>query len=110
MEFPTVSLVDVASYLPENRVPTEYFTQFARSERMAKNVMFRSPKDRHHVARDETAVDMVERAVAPLIERHGADTDRQRGRAADPHPAPGQSRCWAAGPRWRGGSGCVRTG
>lgn len=70
---PPVSLIDVASYLPENRVPTEYFTQFARSERMAKNVMFRSPKYRHHVARDETAVDMVERATAPLIERHGAD-------------------------------------
>jgi 3-oxoacyl-[acyl-carrier-protein] synthase-3 len=27
---------------------------------------------RHHVAADETNVDMVERAVAPLIERHGA--------------------------------------
>ena len=74
MEFPTVSLVDVASYLPENRVPTEYFTQFSRSERMAKNVMFRSPTYRHHVAPDETAVDMVERAAAPLIERHGRDT------------------------------------
>ncbi|MGW6375018.1 3-oxoacyl-ACP synthase III family protein [Rhodococcus sp. NPDC055112] len=70
---PAVSLIDVASYLPENRVPTEYFTQFARSDRMAKNVMFRSPRYRHHVARDETAVDMVERAVAPLIDRHGAD-------------------------------------
>lgn len=74
MEFPTVSLLDVASYLPENRVPTEYFTQFSRSERMAKNVMFRSPKYRHHVARDETAVDMIERATAPLIARHGGDT------------------------------------
>jgi 3-oxoacyl-[acyl-carrier-protein] synthase-3 len=71
---PTISLLDVASYLPENRVPTEYFTQFARSERMAKNVMFRSPKYRHHVARDETAVDMVERAAAPLRDRHGGDT------------------------------------
>ena len=73
MEFPTVSLLDVASYLPENRVPTEYFTQFARSDRMAKNVMFRSPKYRHHVARDETAVDMIERATTPLIARHGSD-------------------------------------
>ena len=41
---------------------------------MAKNVMFRSPTYRHHVAPDETAVDMVERAAAPLIERHGRDT------------------------------------
>ncbi|MET9024847.1 3-oxoacyl-[acyl-carrier-protein] synthase III C-terminal domain-containing protein [Nocardia sp. NPDC004168] len=70
---PEVSLVDVASYLPGEPVGTEYFTQFSRSDRMAKNVMFRSPKGRHHVARDETAVDMVERAVAPLIERNGAD-------------------------------------
>ncbi|MGK8521148.1 3-oxoacyl-ACP synthase III family protein [Nocardia asteroides] len=70
---PPVSLVDVASYLPGEPVGTEYFTQFARSDRMAKNVMFRSPEGRHHVAREESAVDMVERAVAPLIERNGAD-------------------------------------
>ncbi len=68
-----VSLVDVASYLPGEPVGTEYFTQFSRSERMAKNVMFRAPKARHHVGRDETAVDMVERAVAPLVERHGPE-------------------------------------
>ncbi|MEG8182354.1 3-oxoacyl-ACP synthase [Nocardia terpenica] len=71
---PGVSLVDVASYLPGEPVGTEYFTQFSRSDRMAKNVMFRAPKARHHIARDETAVDMVERAVAPLVERHGAET------------------------------------
>jgi 3-oxoacyl-[acyl-carrier-protein] synthase-3 len=68
---PPVSLVDVASYLPGEPVGTEYFTQFSRSDRMAKNVMFRAPRARHHVARDETAVDMVERAAAPLVERHG---------------------------------------
>jgi 3-oxoacyl-[acyl-carrier-protein] synthase-3 len=36
--------------------------------------MFRAPKFRHHVAEDETAIDMVERAAAGLIERHGQDT------------------------------------
>ena len=36
--------------------------------------MFRAPKFRHHVAEDETAIDMVERAAAGLIERHGHDT------------------------------------
>ena len=36
--------------------------------------MFRAPKFRHHVAKDETAIDMVERAAAGLIERHGQDT------------------------------------
>ncbi|MEV6096585.1 3-oxoacyl-[acyl-carrier-protein] synthase III C-terminal domain-containing protein [Nocardia sp. NPDC051981] len=69
---PPVSLVDVAGYLPGDPVGTEYFTQFSRSDRMARNVMFRAPRRRHHIGRDETAVDMVERAVAPLIERHGA--------------------------------------
>ncbi|MGW4368623.1 3-oxoacyl-ACP synthase III family protein [Nocardia takedensis] len=70
----TVSLLDVASYLPGEPVTTEYFTQYSRSDRMAKNVMFRSPRTRHHVGADESAVDMAERAVAPLIERHGAKT------------------------------------
>ncbi|MFF0528189.1 3-oxoacyl-ACP synthase III family protein [Nocardia amikacinitolerans] len=71
---PTVSLVDVSSYLPGAPVDTEYFTQFARSDRMAKNVMFRAPRGRHHVARDETAVDMIERAVEPMRERRGAQS------------------------------------
>ncbi|MFD3744740.1 3-oxoacyl-ACP synthase III family protein [Nocardia sp. NPDC058633] len=69
---PQVSLVDVASYLPGDPVPTDYFTQFSRSERMAKNVMFRSPTGRHHIGRDETAVDMAEKAFEALRERHGA--------------------------------------
>lgn len=66
-----VSLVDVASYLPGEPIGTEYFTRWSRSERQARNVMFRAPAGRHHVAPGETAVDMIERAVAPLIERHG---------------------------------------
>ncbi|WP_069161379.1 3-oxoacyl-ACP synthase III family protein [Nocardia altamirensis] len=70
--FPAVSLVDVASYLPGEPVGTDYFTQFSRSDRMAKNVMFRSPKARHHVGQDESDIDMIERAIAPLIARHGA--------------------------------------
>ncbi|MFI6871246.1 3-oxoacyl-ACP synthase III family protein [Nocardia sp. NPDC050406] len=73
LALPPVSLVDVASYLPGEPVGTEYFTRYSRSDRMAKNVMFRSPTTRHHRQRDETAVDMVERAVQPLIERHGSD-------------------------------------
>ena len=34
--------------------------------------MFRAPKFRHHIASDENAVDMAERA-APLVERHGPE-------------------------------------
>ncbi|MFB7876948.1 3-oxoacyl-ACP synthase III family protein [Nocardia sp. NPDC056064] len=68
---PAVSLVDVASHLPGDPVPTDYFTRYSRSERMAKNVMFRSPTGRHHVSRDDTAVDLAEHAFAALRERHG---------------------------------------
>ncbi|RDI17198.1 3-oxoacyl-[acyl-carrier-protein] synthase-3 [Rhodococcus sp. AG1013] len=70
----TVSLLDVASYLPGDPVGTDYFTRYARSDRMAKNIMFRAPTHRHHVAAGETAVDMAERAIAPLIDRHGTAT------------------------------------
>src|ERR1700744_4685787 len=35
--------------------------------------MFRAPKFRHHVAPDESSVDMIERAAPGLIERHGHD-------------------------------------
>ena len=35
--------------------------------------MFRAPKFRHHVAPEETAIDMIERAAQGLIERHGED-------------------------------------
>lgn len=70
----TVSLLDVASYLPGDPVGTDYSTRHSRSDRMARNIMFRAPTHRHHVAADESAVDMAERAIAPLIERHGAET------------------------------------
>lgn len=69
----TVSLVDVATYLPGEPIGTDYYAQFAESDDLRDNVMFRAPKFRHHVAPDETAVDMVERAAAGLIARHGDD-------------------------------------
>lgn len=70
---PTVSLLDVSTYLPGEPVSAEYYAGFAESDALRENVMFRAPKFRHHVAADETAVDMVERAAAGLIERHGRD-------------------------------------
>ncbi len=70
---PTISLIDVASYLPENRVPAEYFAQFAESDDLAGNLMFRAPKFRHHAAPDETSTDMIERAMMPLLDRHGSE-------------------------------------
>jgi 3-oxoacyl-[acyl-carrier-protein] synthase-3 len=72
----TVSLMDVASYLPENRVDAAYFAQFAKWDAMARSMMFSAPRTRHHVGKDETVVDIAERAVAPLIERHGGQAIR----------------------------------
>ncbi|MFF0815957.1 3-oxoacyl-ACP synthase III family protein [Rhodococcus sp. NPDC003318] len=67
----TVSMIDVASYLPGDPVGTDYFARHARSDRMAQNIMFRAPTHRHHVAAGESAVDMAEHALTPLIDRHG---------------------------------------
>ncbi len=68
-----VSLVDVSTYLPGDPIGADYYAQFAESDDLRDNMMFRAPKFRHHVAEDETAIDMVERAAEGLIERHGDD-------------------------------------
>jgi 3-oxoacyl-[acyl-carrier-protein] synthase III len=70
---PAVSLIDVSTYLPGEPIGTDYYSAFAGSDELRDNLMFRAPKYRHHVAEDETAVDMIERAAAGLIERHGRD-------------------------------------
>ncbi|MBV9088662.1 MAG: ketoacyl-ACP synthase III family protein [Mycobacteriaceae bacterium] len=74
MSAPTVSLIDVSTYLPGEPIGTQYYAHFAGSDELRDNLMFRAPKFRHHVADDETAIDMVERAARGLIERHGHDT------------------------------------
>ncbi|MGV0626950.1 3-oxoacyl-ACP synthase III family protein [Mycolicibacter minnesotensis] len=68
-----VSLIDVSSYLPGEPIPADYYAQFAESDELRGNLMFRAPAFRHHVAADESAVDMIERAAQGLIERHGQD-------------------------------------
>ncbi len=70
----TVSLLDISTYLPGDPVPADYYAGFAESDDLRENVMFKAPKFRHHVAENETAIDMVEQAAAGLIERHGQDT------------------------------------
>ena len=74
MSTPTVSLIDVSSYLPGAPIGTDYYSAFAGADELRENLMFRAPKFRHHVGQDETAIDMVERATAGLIDRHGQDT------------------------------------
>jgi 3-oxoacyl-[acyl-carrier-protein] synthase-3 len=70
----TVSLLDISTYLPGEPVPADYYAGFAESDDLRDNVMFKAPKFRHHVAEDETAIDMVERAAAGIVERHGQET------------------------------------
>ena len=70
----TVSLIDVSTYLPGRPIGADYYAQFAESDELRDNLMFRAPRFRHHVAENETAIDMVERAAADLVDRHGTDT------------------------------------
>ncbi|GAA4388537.1 3-oxoacyl-ACP synthase III family protein [Tsukamurella soli] len=67
----TLTLFDIASYLPENRVPAEYFAQFQGDDALAGNRMFSAPKYRHHAGKDETNTDMMCSAIAELTARHG---------------------------------------
>jgi 3-oxoacyl-[acyl-carrier-protein] synthase-3 len=69
----TVSLLDVSTYLPGEPIGAEYYARFAGSDDLRDNVMFRAPRFRHHVAPEESAVDMVERAAAGIVDRHGPD-------------------------------------
>ncbi|BBX98122.1 3-oxoacyl-ACP synthase III family protein [Mycobacterium lacus] len=73
MSQPAVSLTDVSTYLPGEPIGADYYAQFAESDNLRDNLMFRAPRFRHHVAPDESAIDMVERAAQGLIERHGHD-------------------------------------
>src|SRR6478672_6250560 len=50
-----VSLIDISTYLPGEPIGADYYAQFAESDDLRDNVMFRAPKFRHHVAEDETA-------------------------------------------------------
>ena len=70
----SISLIDVSTYLPGEPIGADYYAQFADSDDLRDNLMFRAPKYRHHIAEDETAIDMVERAAAGLVERQGQDT------------------------------------
>lgn len=73
MSRPTVSLTDVSSYLPGEPIDANYYASFAKSDALRDNLMFRAPNFRHHVAPEESAIDMVERAAEGLIQRHGQD-------------------------------------
>src|SRR5262252_3832011 len=60
-----ISLLGVASYLPECVVTNEFFAEGTA----ARRGMFTAPSTRRHVATYESAADMVERAGHRLIEQ-----------------------------------------
>jgi 3-oxoacyl-[acyl-carrier-protein] synthase-3 len=68
-----VSLIDVSTYLPGEPIGVDYYAEYASADELRNNLMFRAPKFRHHVGEDESATDMIVRATAGLIERHGPD-------------------------------------
>ncbi|MEC3956775.1 3-oxoacyl-[acyl-carrier-protein] synthase III C-terminal domain-containing protein [Nocardia sp. CDC153] len=76
MSTDTVSLIDVAGYLPENIVAADYFAQYADPDEVTSNLMFKAPKFRRHIAPGEKPADMAERAVAPILERQGRNVLR----------------------------------
>lgn len=61
----TISLLGVASYLPERIVRNDFFAEGTA----ARRGMFTAPTTRRHVASDELAATMIERAARRLVER-----------------------------------------
>lgn len=67
-----VSLVGVASYLPERVVTNDFFAAGTASRRG----MFTAPTTRRHVGSEESASDMIERAALRLVSEQGLDPAR----------------------------------
>ena len=53
---PDVSLLDVSSYLPGEPIGADYYAEFAGSDELRDNVMFRGPSLRHHVGAERPAM------------------------------------------------------
>jgi 3-oxoacyl-[acyl-carrier-protein] synthase-3 len=71
MPMTPISLVGTASYLPETVRDNAFFGAQGNA-----SPMFKGSRFRHHVARDETATDMVERAARKLGEKLGLNFER----------------------------------
>lgn len=67
-----VSLIGVASYLPEKVVTQDFFSDPEHPDRG----MFTSPTTRRHVAQGQTAVEMIERASRRLVDKLAIDPAR----------------------------------
>ena len=73
-----VSLRDIGVYAPPKKIDINWFLEVADAETdgQRNTLMFRAPQFRRHIAPDETAVDMIEKAMQPLVERHGESAVR----------------------------------
>lgn len=65
----TVSLLGVASFLPEHVVNNDFFAEGTA----ARRGMFTAPATRRHVGRDEMAADMIDQAARKLLHRLNLD-------------------------------------
>jgi 3-oxoacyl-[acyl-carrier-protein] synthase-3 len=68
----TVSLLGVASYLPDRVVTNDFFASGAS----ARKGMFTAPTTRRHVEPGESAADMIERAAQRLLREQNLDARR----------------------------------
>jgi 3-oxoacyl-[acyl-carrier-protein] synthase III len=68
-----VSLLATASYLPEKVIENDFFESYASA---IKNKMFAGAVRRRHVAEDETAASMIEKAANKLIRKTGIDPSK----------------------------------
>ncbi len=62
----TISLIDVASYMPRQVVDNDFFSS---GDDESVHAMFRGVKHRHHVSADESAVYMIDQASRRLAEK-----------------------------------------
>jgi 3-oxoacyl-[acyl-carrier-protein] synthase-3 len=72
----SLSVVDFASYLPETEVGLEFFYGEQDAEQpLAASPLFKAPASRRHVARDERAAAMIDRAARILFDRLGLEAE-----------------------------------
>ena len=95
---PDVSLIDVSSYLPGEPIGADYYAQFADSDELRENLMFRAPSFRHHVGPDET-LDGLLSELAAQAARSGAVIDERRSIRAAPRSPTARSTSPTSGAR-----------
>lgn len=72
----TVGITALGSYLPERQIGAgEFFGAGNGEDPLARSPLLRAPEQRHHVAYDEVAAEMIERAARPAFERLGIEPD-----------------------------------